>query len=325
MTTFFCSDNSRKLGEDIIGSVSNHQTYILIECPTPWAREAFHSKWVPENLRLLVDEVKRARLPINFLLIANNLSHKVDRKTILIYQKQEGISNGYHKREFHLENIEQAAAVVRKTLLGKNSSYEVETTATRDILVCTHGSHDQCCSRYGNPFYFHATSTISDLNLENVRMWKSSHIGGHRFAPTVIDFPEGRYYGNLEQESFKSILTRTGDIKCLEKVYRGWGILPSPIQVLERELIFRYEWDWFNYKVAGRIIEQSVDKNTIRAELTFEKPDCSQYTYQARLIKDETKSVELKSSCNAKHESVYGKYTVASLWLTSTNFITCSA
>ncbi|MBF2005551.1 MAG: sucrase ferredoxin [Chlorogloeopsis fritschii C42_A2020_084] len=325
MNTFFCSDNSRQLGEDIIGSVSNHKTYILIECPTPWATDAFHSKWVPENLRLLVEEIKRAKLPINFLLIANNLSHKVERKTLLIYQKQDGLSHGYQKREFHLENIEQAAAVIRKWLWDRNSNYEVEATATRDFLVCTHGSHDKCCSRYGNPFYFNATSIVDELNLDNVRIWKSSHIGGHRFAPTFIDFPAGRYYGNIDQESFKSILTRTGDIKCLQKVYRGWGILPSSIQVLERELIFRYGWDWFDYKVAGRIIEQSADKNTIRAELTFEKPDCSQYNYQARLVKDETKTVELKSSCHAKHESVYVKYAVASLWLTSTNLATCSA
>ncbi len=324
MNTFFCSDNSRKLGEDIIGSGSNQQTYILVECPMPWMSEAFHSKWVPDNLRILVEEVKRAKKPIKFLLIADNLSHKKDHTTLLIYQKQEGLSNGYHKREFRLENIEQAATVIKKFLWGKNPIFEVETTA-RDILVCTHGSHDQCCSRYGNPFYFHATATVADLNLKNVRLWKSSHFGGHRFAPTLIDFPEGRYYGNIDQGSFKSILTRTGDIKCLQNVYRGWGILPTSIQVLERELIFRYGWDWFNYKVAGRIIEQSADKNIIRAELTFEKPDGSLYNYQAKLVKDATKTVELKGSCNAKHDSVFAKYTVACLWLTSTNLVTYTA
>jgi hypothetical protein len=325
MNTFFCSDNSRKAGEDIIGSASNHQTYVLVECPTPWVSEAFHSKWVPENLRILVEEVKRARLPIKFLLIANSFSHKSDYTTLLIYQKQEGLSHGYSKREYRLENIQQVAAVVKKYLWGRNSSYEIESTATRDILVCTHGSHDKCCSRYGNPFHFHATTTVADLNLENVRIWKSSHFGGHRFAPTIIDFPEGRYYGNLDEELFKSILTRTGDITSLQKVYRGWGILPNSIQVLERELIFRYGWDWFNYKVAGRMIEPSADKNTIRAELTFEKPDGSQYNYQARLVKDETQTVKLKGSCNAKQELVFAKYAVASLWLTSTNFVTFSA
>jgi hypothetical protein len=325
MNTFFCSDYSRQAGEDIIGSATNYQTYILVECPPPWTSEAFNSKWVPENLRILIEEVKRAKLPIRFLLIANDLSHKVNQTTLLIYQKKEGLSNGYHKQEFILQNIEQVAAVVQKWLWGIGSNSEVETTATRDILVCTHGSHDKCCARYGNPFYFHATATISNLDLDNVRIWRSSHFGGHRFAPTLIDMPEGRYYGAVDGDSFTSILTRTGDIQCLQKVYRGWGILPAALQILERELILSQGWDWFNYKVAGKVLEQSLDNNTILAELSFEKTSGSLYTYQAKLVKDITKTQKLKSSCNAAQETVISKYTVASLWLTSTKVMTYSA
>jgi hypothetical protein len=324
MNTFFCSDHSRQTGEDVIGSATNEQTYILIECPPPWISEAFNSKWVPNNLRNLVEEVKRAKLPIRFLLVANKLSHKVDCTTVLIYQKQEGLSNGYRKQEFRLANIEQVAAVIQKWLWGMSSDSEVKTSAIRDILVCTHGSHDKCCARYGNPFYFQATATISDLCLDNVRIWKSTHFGGHRFAPTIIDLPDGRYYGLLDEDSFRSILTRTGDIQCLNKVYRGWGILPTALQILERELILHHGWDWFNYKVAGKILEQSLDNNTMLAELSFEKPSASLCTCQAKLVKDGSKTQRLKSSCNATQESVVIKYAVASLWLTSKKVQTCS-
>ncbi|MBE9034782.1 sucrase ferredoxin [aff. Roholtiella sp. LEGE 12411] len=324
MNTFFCSDHSRQTGEDVIGSATNEQTYILIECPPPWISEAFNSKWVPNNLRNLVEEMKRAKLPIRFLLVANKLSHKVDHTTVLIYQKQEGLSNGYRKQEFRLANIEQVAAVIQKWLWGMSSDSEVKTSEIRDILVCTHGSHDKCCARYGNPFYFLATATISDLSLDNVRIWKSTHFGGHRFAPTIIDLPQARYYGLLDEDSFRSILTRTGDIQCLNKVYRGWGILPTGLQILERELILHHGWDWFNYKVAGKILEQSLDNNTMLAELSFENPSGSLYTCQAKLVKDGSKTQRLKSSCNATQESVVIKYAVASLWLTSKKVETCS-
>ncbi|WP_071188945.1 sucrase ferredoxin [Trichormus sp. NMC-1] len=315
MDTFFCSDYSRQIGEEIIGSATHYQTYILVECPQPWISEAFKSKWVPDNLRVLVEEVQHSKLPIRFLLIANDESHKIETTTLLIYQKQQGLSNGYSKQEFKLPNIEQVAGVVRKWLSGGSPDDQVETSITRDILVCTHGSHDQCCARYGNPFYFYATNTIADLHLNHVRMWKSTHFGGHRFAPTAIDFPEARYYGVLDQDSFKAILTRTGDIQFLNKVYRGWGILPSALQILEREIILQQGWDWFNYKVAGKILEQSLDNNTILAELTFEQPAGSLYTYQAKLVKDPVKTQALKSSCHATQESVVVKYAVANLWL----------
>jgi hypothetical protein len=324
MNTFFCSDHTREVGEDLIGSATNYETYILVECPPPWTTEAFNSRWVPKNLHLLAEEVNRAKLPIRFLLIANDESHKADETTLLIYQKKHGLSNGYQKYEFHLPNLEQVAGVVKKWLYNKTADYQVYTDATRDILVCTHGSHDKCCARYGNPFYFHAETTIANLNIDNIRLWKSSHFGGHRFAPTAIDLPEGRYYGVLDQDSFTSILTRTGDIKCLEKVYRGWGILPSQLQVLERELILAHGWDWFNYKVAGKIIEQSLDNNTFLAELTCESSDGSIYTYQATLVKDHTKSLQMKSACNSTQHSILVKYAVVNLCLTSTKMVSLS-
>ena len=315
MKNFFCSDYSRKIGEEIIGSATNYQTYILVECPTPWMSEAFNSKWIPDNLRVLVAEVQRSKLPIRFLLIANDDSHRVKETTLLIYQKQEGLSHGYRKQEFKLPNIEQVAGVVRKWLSGGNPDFQVENSVTRDILICTHGSHDQCCARYGNPFYFHAKNTISELQFDHVRIWRSSHFGGHRFAPTAIDLPEARYYGVLNQESFKSILTRTGDIQILHKVYRGWGILPYVLQVLEREMIFSQGWNWFNNKVAGKILEQSMDNNTMLAELTYENPAGSVYTYQAKLVKDTVKTRVLKSSCHATQESLVVKYAVDNLVL----------
>ncbi|MBD2498648.1 sucrase ferredoxin [Nostoc sp. FACHB-280] len=321
MNTFFCSDYARQVGEDLIGSATNYETYILVECPPPWNTEAFNSRWVPKNLQLLVEEITRAKLPIRFLLIANDISHKADETTLLIYQKKQGLSFGYCKYEFHLPNIELVAGVVKKWLAHSTTDYQVYTDATRDILVCTHGSHDKCCARYGNPFYFHAAHTVADLQLDNVRLWKSSHFGGHRFAPTAIDLPEGRYYGVLNQETFKSILTHTGDIHCLEKVYRGWGILPNQLQVLERELILHHGWDWFNYKIAGKILEQSLDNQTFLGEISCESPDGSLYTYQAQLIQDSHKSVKLRSTCNSQKESVLVKYAIANFWLSSTKVV----
>jgi hypothetical protein len=313
MKNFFCSDYSRQVGEEIIGSATNYQTYILVECPTPWMTEAFTSKWVPDNLRDLATKIHSSKQPIRFLLIANDESHKKSETTVLIYNKPEGLITGYQKHEFKLPNIKQVAGVVQQWLIGKNPDYQIENNINRDILICTHGSHDQCCARYGNPFYFHAKNTISELQLENTRIWRSSHFGGHRFAPTAIDLPTARYYGKLDQDSFRSIIAKTGDIQLLENIYRGWGILPNALQVLEREIIFSQGWKWFENKVAGKIIQQSLDNNTILAELSYETPAGAFYTYQAKLVKDEVKTRVLKSSCHATQECVVVKYAVASL------------
>jgi hypothetical protein len=321
MNTFFCSDNSRNAQEDMIGSATNCDTYVLIECRPPWAAEPFDTKWLPENLRKLQLEIKKAKLSVKFLLIANNESHKANNTTLLIYQAQKGtnninnINNSYSKHEFLLPSLEEVAGVVKKCLAGGNSAYEVEAIASRDILVCTHGSRDRCCARYGNPFYYHAQSTIADLGLKNIRLWKSSHIGGHRFAPTMIDLPQGRYYGGITQEYFQSILTRSGDIDLFNQIYRGWGMFPESLQVLERELIQRYGWSWFDYKVSGRILEENEDRSKIQGEISFTTTDGSKYIYLGEITKNNSKSLELKVSCNAVKDSLCQKYSVTSLSL----------
>jgi hypothetical protein len=324
MNNFFCSDYSRQTGEDLIGSATNYQTYILVECPPPWISETFSSQWVPDNLRVLVEEVKRAHLPIRFLLIANDESSKTNYTTLLLYQKPEGLGTGYQKQEFHLENIEQVAGVVRKWLWGGYAKHQVKTSTARDILVCTHGSQDKCCAKYGNPFYFYGKNTIANLLMHDVRIWKSTHFGGHRFAPTAIDLPAARYYGLLDQHSFSSILTRTGDIQCLRKVYRGWGILPTALQIVERELILNYGWDWFNYRVGGKILQQSLDNNTILGEITLEQPCGSLHTYRATLVKDQVKTQKVRCSCNTTRETEVLKYAITNIELTSKKLVTLS-
>lgn len=311
MPNFFCSESSRQAGEDIIGSGTNYQTYVLIECPLPWLSNAFDSPVVPEELRNLINEVKQKKLSLRFLLIASNQSKKNSSTKVLIYeQNQAKLLKGYSKIEFNLDNIEQVAAVIRSYLAGETLNYQAEINETRDILICTHGSHDKCCAKYGNPFYTQALATVSSLNISNVRVWKSSHFGGHRFAPTAIDFPNGRYYGVLDSESFQAILTRTGDIKCLNKVYRGWGILPNPIQVLERELMFHYGWDWFNYKVSSRLIKSS--ETTWQAKITFAKND-DIYSCHAELVKNQEKTLHLIGSCCNTQESEFIKYSVGNM------------
>jgi hypothetical protein len=138
-----------------------------------------------------------------------------------------------------------------------------------------------------------------------------SHIGGHRFAPTMISFPDGRYYGALDGESFASIAQRQGDIGCMETVYRGWGILPRNVQVLERELILQYGWDWFNYGVSYQVLEES--PGFLRVELSCEKPGTPSRLYEAELAEDEGKTVYLRGSCSSDKVSQFPKFTVQKL------------
>lgn len=130
--------------------------------------------------------------------------------------------------------------------------------------------------------------------------------------------------GALNEVSFRTLLTRTGDIQAISP-YRGWGILPAPLQVLERTLMLRYGWEWFNYKIAHIILEHSENQDWILAELSFEQPNGTIYTYQAELIQDPEQTCYLKGSCSAMKESKFVKYAIAQLYLRSVKTVCLSA
>jgi hypothetical protein len=179
--------------------------------------------------------------------------------------------------------------------------------------VCTHGSRDRCCSRFGAPIYHEGRKLVEELGLENTRIWQASHIGGHSMAPTAIDFPSARYYGYLDENSLRSVLTRNGDIHTLETIYRGWGLLPWAAQVLEQQLLLSHGWEWLSYPVSAQVLEADEEEVFNRVALTYQPAGGEPRTYEADVVADESHSVQLKSSCASEKLTSFIPYQVLNL------------
>lgn len=63
------------------------------------------------------------------------------------------------------------------------------------LLVCTHGRQDRCCALDGRALVNAVTSGCPEITRQ---VWESSHLGGHRFAPTALVLPTGYLYGRLD-------------------------------------------------------------------------------------------------------------------------------
>ncbi|MGF1518700.1 MAG: sucrase ferredoxin [Nodosilinea sp.] len=198
------------------------------------------SKGIPAALRDLSEEIydDYDRYQTRFLLIHNEHLQQDNLTRVLVFRKPSGFATAYEKQEFHLDSIDDVAPLVRQVVMGEPLSATPVDLPTRDILVCTHGSRDRCCSRFGAPIYHQARKLVTELGLQNTRIWQASHIGGHRMAPTAVTFPDARYYGYLTAESLTAILTQTGDLSWVNQQYRGGRLLPWAAQYLERELLF---------------------------------------------------------------------------------------
>lgn len=289
--------------ESLIGTAVPASTFILLEIPLPWNKPALLSSGVPEALRQVIRPMLASGVRVH--LIANEQTSAQDKRRILIFQRPDS-SQGYGRRlvgEYtHWELLVDSPADMAPALEAFFNNDRISQlkllSGQRHLMICTHASHNQCCGMYGYPFYQDAIATIQALGLtQQVYPWQISHIGGHRFAPTLIDLPQGRYYGNLNQTSLLRLLQQQGDITPLLSTYRGWSLLPKPLQILEAELLRQYQWGWLQGRVAGHILERT--KTHTRAELWFESPKQSLLRYVADIHDNQLQSYQLEPDNSA--------------------------
>ena len=98
-------------------------------------------------------------------------------------------------------------------------------TAEPLVAVCTHGKHDQCCAVRGRG----AAARIADRYPEAT--WECSHLGGDRFAATMLVLPHGLFYGRVDQaEDPADIVTRYTEGRVDERYLRGRSSYPAEVQ-----------------------------------------------------------------------------------------------
>jgi hypothetical protein len=67
-------------------------------------------------------------------------------------------------------------------------------------IVCTHGKRDACCAKQGLPVF----EALAKLRPGQV--WQTTHLGGHRFAPTLAHLPSGLCYGRVGLDALGSLV-----------------------------------------------------------------------------------------------------------------------
>jgi hypothetical protein len=96
------------------------------------------------------------------------------------------------------------------------------------ILICTNGTRDKCCAKFGRPLYDALYEAERDI------VWQSTHIGGHRYAPNVLFLPHSINYGLLSAAQIgpAAVAYRAGAIYDLAH-FRGRTTYPQPVQAAE--------------------------------------------------------------------------------------------
>lgn len=259
----FCSEVSQANGEDPIGSAIVVEQYLIIEAPQPWKT----SIWIepdpmPQGVLEALQFVWDTGGNIRQLAIApdKEYSHP-DYTRVLYYRRPATAFAQFEKHEFILPppllGSLALALLKHPEELSKFDQYRQSTDHIRELLVCTHGNVDAACSRFGYPIYKKLRTKYAgkvDNPPTHLRVWRCSHFGGHQFAPTLVDLPQGQYWGHLQPNILDLLVKRQGDLKQLYPYYRGWSGLSKFEQIAEREIWLQEGWDWLDYKKFGQAL-----------------------------------------------------------------------
>ncbi len=247
----FCSVVSAASGEDPVGSAWHSRRYIMLELPLPWKYDVLDSPNVPPGLKDLVHGLYARQIYPGLVGFAPDDVWSVPGLTRVIdYTLPAPPFSGFEQREY-LIPTSQVTGVLGESLADGSTTaldaFAVQApVGERDIFVCTHGAIDACCATYGYPMY-KLLRHMADNPARPFRAWRCTHFGGHRFAATLLDMPQGRYWGHLTAQDLGPIMRRDGDVELLRKRYRGWAALPyGGAQVAEGEAFRRAGWDWLD-------------------------------------------------------------------------------
>lgn len=312
-----CSVMARGHGLDPVGHAPVVDLVLAFEMPLPWPYRMWDAPSLPREIADLVriwygdPDVPRPRL-----------------RPIAIAPEEDGPGDGLVRvalwsrpappfARFDVDAYrvppDRVGPLVWALLLepARLDAFEAWRVVDRDrhLLVCTHGTVDPACGRFG----YRAYRGLRALAPAGTRILRASHFGGHLFAPTVLDLPSARYWAFLDGEAPAALLAGDDPVALRDR-YRGWAGMTDPfLQVAEREAWAAHGPTWPSLPRRGEVVrrDDAPEPRWAEVRLTAEAPDGNPFVVDARVERIE--DVRTPKDSGDDPPRPYAQYAVTSL------------
>ncbi|WP_405543180.1 sucrase ferredoxin [Streptomyces phaeochromogenes] len=228
-----CAKVSRDLEEPLAGTAATARTWLLVEQPGPWGAKALTSSHLDPALGRALEQAAEGT-GVRIALIRRPGRH-ADCHTVaerLVYAAHTTPGNVWlHKA---ITSDPELLLELDFTELGQGLPGTFDTTLdgaphTGDplALVCTNGKRDRCCALLGRPL----AAELAASGVDGI--WEVTHLGGHRFSPTLLVLPFGYAYGRAEAHAVKEILQGVREGRVVTEGCRGSSAWERPGQAAE--------------------------------------------------------------------------------------------
>jgi len=228
-----CTTVARDLDEPFSGTAATATTWLLLEQPGPWGAKALTESHLDRRLGRALEKAAQGT-GVRVALIRRPGRH-ADFGTPPLRQvfAAHTVPGGVWLRSaatqdpLRLLDLDLAA-------LGRGDHRTFDTvlggrahTGDPLALVCTNGKRDRCCALLGRPL-------AAELAASDVPgVWEVTHLGGHRFSPTVLVLPYGYAYGRAEAHTVKNVLHAAREGRIVVDGCRGRSAWERPGQAAE--------------------------------------------------------------------------------------------
>lgn len=299
-----CSQSSKNTTHDILGSIEHRTHQLFIQIPEPWERPYGLSPKVPKGILPILKNFAK-KIPSSSVSLISNDQEVSEKIRVLLLVKEEK-KTLYKKFEYLFPKKVFEESLHQILILGNRDLPDSIESSTRDYFICTHSKRDACCGVHGESLYKELKNKLDEKAL-SIRLFRSTHIGGHRYAPTLLEGPQVRCWGLLDYESAKLLITKDAPLEKLLKHYRGSAALKSPyFQLAERELMKEYGWKYFD---CSHFEYESSAENMIQdIRVTFRDPHSQ--TQKRSFEIEKIDSVLLQANCTDEKLSPFPQFKI---------------
>jgi len=195
-----CSDVARALGEPLAGTAPHAAIWLAVEQPGPWGAKALIDSHLDHALGAELTR-RMADLPVRAVLVRRTGHHADPGPTT---PRTVFVARTTGSPRLWRAVVDDPRAVLDLDLHGLVSGAEPTFGApvtTPVTLVCTNGRRDVCCAVRGR-------QVAVELAAAGADVWECSHVGGHRFSPTVVRLPDGWVFGGVEAAAMTTAACR---------------------------------------------------------------------------------------------------------------------
>ncbi|MEE9255508.1 MAG: sucrase ferredoxin, partial [Pseudomonadales bacterium] len=211
----YCSEESRAVGEPIYGTADHVHVWLLLEYRPIWRARAIEDNDLPAAASAWLERSVEATAAVGLNARTQFLrqdEHDGEAMNLFVALADDRQSHLYH---FALENYDALTAIDLGDLLQTPQRYDDHQQSEPLVLVCTNGQRDLCCARFGRPVFDHLSERFG------ARVWQTTHLGGHRFAPNVALMPEGLVYGRVDLDVVDALMDAHHEGRMKPELLRG--------------------------------------------------------------------------------------------------------